>query len=486
MNPMGNDPDACRRIADAIAEGRFLEDPALWRPHVETCAACRTSVEGLFALRERVRLAGLESPVVEPRPSREGALAIALAFRQHRHERTIRNVSAGILLLLAASIGFFVVRRAPPEASETAFAYARRLNAMIVPASGSPDHERLARDAAARAEFLAALDHPSSCVRRTALYGLLNSRIPVDPARLEKVLTEFHEDLEIPVETASVSDDGRAVADALRGQRAATVLSALIGLDVTPETGVPRVRSEVVASFLSDPEPPIRRQALIALRADARYVPDATVERLMRGDPDREVAVFAADLLVLRRGEEGASLVVDRLRKAPDPVIERMLVSALAPTRVGLELAHERVADPTTDPALALAQAITLYDRAPKHEFAPPEAVIDRALHAPTRLSFEALAYLCIKANWTMYRARLQAMWRGLSREDRDYGGRDLVAWDLTGVADEARLTLALDICEADRSSQERAAVVTMSTNPSALIRQRAERLLASWPEKPR
>lgn len=484
MNPMGNDPDACRRIADAIAEGRFLEDPALWRPHVETCAACRTSVEGLFALRERVRLAGLESPVVEPRPSREGALAIALAFRQHRHERTIRNVSAGILLLLAASIGFFVVRRAPPEASETAFAYARRLNAIVFPTPGHPDYDRLARDAAARAEFFAALDHPSSWVRRTALSGLLLSRVPVDPARLEKVLTEFHEDLEVPVETASVSDDGRAVADALRRQRTETLFSALVGLDVTPTPGVPRVRSEVVVPFLSEPEPQIRQLALMALRADARYVPDATVERLMRSDPDREVAVAAADLIVLRRGEEGAVLVVDRLRKAPDEAIERMLVPTLEPTRAGLELARERVAEPTTDPAIALAHATTLLRRAPGHAISPPEAAIERALRAPTRLSFEALVLLVREANWAAYRSRVQEMWRGLSRADREYGGDALVAWDLKAGADDARVAQMLDVCEADRTSRGRAAVVKMATSSNPAIRERAERLLASWPAR--
>ena len=44
--------DWCERLAVAIGDGRFLEDTGFWRPHVESCEACRRSVSGLFALRE--------------------------------------------------------------------------------------------------------------------------------------------------------------------------------------------------------------------------------------------------------------------------------------------------------------------------------------------------------------------------------------------------------------------------------------------------
>ena len=85
MKPIG-DESWCLRLEEAVLEGRFLEDPGFWRPHVEQCSTCREVVEGVFLLRDSIGRARMDDDLTETAPL-DGDRVIAGALGRHRAER---------------------------------------------------------------------------------------------------------------------------------------------------------------------------------------------------------------------------------------------------------------------------------------------------------------------------------------------------------------------------------------------------------------
>ena len=119
--------DRCERLAGAIADGRYLEDPDVWREHVEDCASCRELVQGLLALRVRIESASLQAREESASPETGEAL-ITEAFRRYRRRRNVEGLSLGIVLLLGLALGLTFLLRDSSSVGETdPIAYAARL-----------------------------------------------------------------------------------------------------------------------------------------------------------------------------------------------------------------------------------------------------------------------------------------------------------------------------------------------------------------------
>lgn len=472
---MNADRELCERVASAVADGRFLEDPALWRAHVETCDVCRPLVEGLFTLRTHVERASLE---VVPAPASSSG-EVQRAFRRYRRGRWNRGLAVGCAAALAATAVFLAVSPAkPPPVAESPAEYANRLLRRVFPVSGPADTALLRNDAAARAEYVRALDHPSSVVRRVALQALVFSSVEVDAARLSRALLEFREDLQVPLSVAAASSGEREVASALNARRGQTVQTALTAALIQSSQGKPSIHADSVAQFLGDSDPILRAGALAALAADPSYVPGEDVVAMMRTDPDVTVRAEAVACLVLRSGDAGAEQVVGRLTEHPDPELEIRVAPLLGRRPLALPLARLRVADPKTPIELALAYALVIVRSGDR---AVPEALVEAAFKTPGADALRGLALLASQGDWTTLRSRLQDAWRRAPAADAADAGLLLARWDVAGT-DPARLHLALDICEAQRGAQAKRLVQLVAKTVTKDVRERAEALLASWP----
>src|SRR4029077_13159335 len=107
--------------------------------------------------------------------------------------RRRRTFGACVALVVLASGAFFLSRGAP-RVSTDPVAYARHLHEAVFPRGSAPRYDLLKKDAALRSEYLTALDHRSSVVRRSALNALLQSGVEVDRERLEGILVNARED----------------------------------------------------------------------------------------------------------------------------------------------------------------------------------------------------------------------------------------------------------------------------------------------------
>lgn len=470
--------DWCERLATAVADGRYLERPDAWRDHVEGCPACRELVQGLSALRERIEQAASQ---VHDRgaPRESGEQLIAEAFRRYRRGVRIKGVSLGIVLLVGLGLGvvFWRTGSRTPEAVDPVV-YATRLHDRVFRA-GRPDYDLLKRDEGLRREYLAALDHESSLVRRTAMHALTWSGIDLEPARLEAVLTTWDEDLEAPLELAATSRGTKHLQDELARRRDVTLHTLISGAYVQAVRSAGRLDAAVLEPFIDHPYDANRSTALRALAADPTYRPGGRVARRLRVDEVDDVRKAAAMLLVERGGEAGIEIVMDYLRSGQDWTSEGTLLPRLRAHPDMLALSRERIADAEVPPQIALHHLRLLCRAGEVTE--PPVELVERALAADDPEAWASLACVAGEQDLISARVPLQACWQrcppGTARSSL---ARHLVDWDVA-CQDEERLGLALDILETDRDERLRAHAVTLAKSDLPSIRDRAQNLLSSW-----
>jgi hypothetical protein len=484
----GQHGDWCERLAGAIADGRYLEDPVIWRDHVESCAPCAELVQGLVVLRERIdRVASRVR--AESLPTAGSEVLIAEAFRRYRRARRVKGLSLGLVLLVGAALGLAFAWRGAPSPERTApdrtdaVAYANHLEERVFRGS-NPDYDLLKRDERLREEYLAALDHESSLVRRTALHALTFSGVEMDAARLTDVLTSWNENLEAPVQVAALAEGRRHLEDALARRRDDTLTRVLGGAYVQAAQGGARLDAALVESFVDYPAATVRSYALRALGQDPTYRPGERIVRRWREDEDAEVRKAAAALLVDRLGDDGVDLVVDRLRAVSDWQVEGHVLVTLGERPSVLALARERIRDPQVPPQLALHHLRHLARASEVVE--PPAGLLERALADEDPWTWSVLARVAAERDLRALRSDLQERWTisppGAARTSLAHY---LVSWDCT-CPSEARQLLALDILEAERDGglhdeALRGHVETLSGSALLSVRARAQNLLSNW-----
>lgn len=476
MNTTTSKGDWCERVAAAIADGRFLEDPGLYRPHVEACPECRSRVEGLFVLREHLGKASLEAPAGEAAPF-DAKDVVGTAIRRYRRYRVVRDGTVGLVVLLGLGVGAFLWTRRSPPAEPDGIAYAKHLSETVFPKGRPPRTDLLGRDAALRGEYLKALDHPVSLVRRTALDALTMSEVTIDRARLESILLHAREDLETPIEVASSGDGLREIADALETRRVATLRSVLVAAGIQATTGA-AVPSRLLAPLLSHPDVEVRRLSLIALNGDVSFRPGTEVERLAWDESDFELRAVACVCLLDHLGEQAATRIVAHLRRSPDPRFEERVLPHLGkfPSAL-LDLSKERLASETTPARLALAHARVLWRSGLKE---PPPRLVERAIADPATDTVALFAQIAAEADWMQYRAALGERWQTAPRASRQVLAAALVLWDEQSQ-DVRRLQMALDICETDRDDALlKPALERMAKSAIPAVGARAREILAS------
>jgi hypothetical protein len=468
----------CERLTDAIADGRFLEAPDFWRPHVRRCEPCRHRVEGLLLLRAKIRAAAAAAPM-SALPSSDGAMRRAFV-RFHAHRRK-RRVALCVVAAVAAAVGAFALwRRKPPTGVEVApIAYAEQLHRVVFPGGGRTEYHRLKDDFALRTEFVRALDHPSSLVRRSALVGLTSSGIDVDPDRLMRALSQWREDLEMPLALATLNADDRALRDALEARRTATIRSVIQAAHAQASRRGAQVPFAALVPWLSDPKEEIRLVVLSALELDSTYKPGREVWALLQHDSSPMVRAAAARCLMRRLGQAGTESVVDHLRESRDYSLEDHLLPSLTGVAAVASLSRARVASSETPVRTALWHALLL---ARSGERSPPEHLIASAFRDGSGDVLQVLASVSAEANWTTYRLPLQKAWSTLPMDvDRWSVGAALVPWDIQS-GEVPRLRLALDVIAEDRYPAHRAQLRQLMTHNDSTIRARAQEVDSDWP----
>ena len=330
MNDRVEQTEWCERVRAAIVAGHILEDPGYWRPHVEKCATCRPRVEGLLTLRRLMERASQEAPVRVVTPEHDARMLRGVFERFHRRRRHQRLAGLFAVLLAAGAGTFALVRsRTGAETSRDPVAYAMDLNRRVFPPSRRHDPDLLKKDPELRAEYVRALDNPSSLVRRTALTALAMSGVEVDATKLETVIRDWSETLDTPIELASVSDGEAMIREALAVRRTATLRAVLLGALVQAGKGEARVSSAALVGLLRDSDAEVRRVTLMALANDPSFAPGEKIRSAFVGDPDVGVRTQAAACMITRGGPSGSSAVVARLRATQDFEVEASCVPLL-------------------------------------------------------------------------------------------------------------------------------------------------------------
>lgn len=509
-----NEGTWCERLAEAITDGRFLEDPGFWRPHVEACTVCRSSVEGLFALRERLDDAALETSAAGPTGEDAGG-PVGVAYARFRSDVRRRGVILGLGALLLVGGGFVAWERgktAPQPgpasrleahagswsqaAGESDPAYAVRLwqGVFHAQAGGRSDLARLGRDDAMRAAYLAALEHGSTDVRREAVAALTASRIPLGPGYLETYLQAYEQNLVGTVDVAGAGPEATAhVAARRQAFQDAKVESVLRALAYRADTGPgPQAPAHLILPYLNASAEGVRLAALEVLEADPDYVAGPEIQRALGEAPEPLVRQAAARVLTRRGGTAGIEALARHYRTARrfDEEGDSAVVQALVQHPEGRALAAERLADPQVPTEVAWRYAIYLADVARPLE--APAALVERTLAEPQPAAVYYMALAARKADWRALRPGLQAVWRAHALAwvaqhatiVRSLRGA-LLAWD-EAVGGEDALTLALEVCESpavEVQAGSRVAFLRRAvTSAWPSIRERAQRLLDQLP----
>ena len=475
----GRNGDWCGRLASAVADGRYLEEPDVWREHLAGCPSCRELVGGLETLRQRIdRAAARVREQVDAPP--DGEALIAEAFRRYRSARRVRGLSLGVVVLIGLALGIvFLARGSSAPQSHDPAARARRLHDRVFGLDAAPDYGLLQRDEALRSEYLAALDDESSLVRRTALQALMYSGVELDPQRLTEILTTWDEDLEAPLEVAAQGPGGRHLEDALARRRDETLEHVLSGAHVQAAQGGARLDAQVIEPFVDHPRHSIRTVALRALSQDPTYRPGERIARRLTVEADVEARKAAAWLLLDRLGAEGVEIVLERLRADSDWGLEGVVLYRLGSGPAALAFSRERIGDPSIPVQLALHHQRRMHLEGDAS--APPQALLDRALQDEDPRTWVILARIASEQDLGDLRTTLQTRWKDCPEGPvRTSLGRYLVLWDCEGT-DESRLHLALDILEAGRDPRLRAQVEKLAASDLPSVRERAQNLLSDW-----
>lgn len=276
----------------------------------------------------------------EPGPGQSPAVAIGAAmgsFRRRRRRRIATLATAGVLMLGAGGLWLARPEATEPTAIESAdaVAYGNDLYERVMGRRDAPetrDLDYLKRDAEARAEYLAALDHPSSFVRRVAISTLGWSGVEVPPETMVRILTTYREDLERPLELAGVGDAGRYVATALERRRSATIREVLTTSFLLAAQGKAHIDAEHVLPWLSHEDASVRIMALEALVFNEAYRPGEVIWTMLREDEDLEVRKSALEVLEERLDSEAHPRLLAYFRGMDDPDMEPVVIHALRDT----------------------------------------------------------------------------------------------------------------------------------------------------------
>lgn len=478
---------ACDRFEAALAHEGPQPD-AGWAAHVAGCTTCRELAELDARLNARLRSVEPEDgrPELEgDRPRRLVAQAFATLERRNKRRRAaLIGTGLAAALVAGVTLGRTGARGTADEGD--ALSQAAALLAGVLPPGGAPRPARLQEDPDLVARCQVAVREGRGVVRRAALTVLGLGKVDLDSKTLEEVLRTWNEELESTVAVASAGGNARFVAEALDLRRTATLQEALRAAWWQASRGRGCVASGVVLPFLAAPDAGVRQQALLALAADDGFAPTEAVKALLR-DRSEPVAVrqAAAECLLRRAGEAGASLVVASLQGESAEELERACLHSLLPTAAGRAFARERITDPAAPLGLALLHARHLGRDA---GLVVGERLLAGVLASGSLDHAAALVEACRSAHWDGLRGALQQLWtqRRADWKQRDAQGTELVVRTLVQWDDESgdprRWEQALEVCEQMSDILDRRTRAFLerleATAPDAGMRARAARVL--------
>ncbi len=380
-------------------------------------------------------LGGASSGAADDLAPRDAGEAMGSAFGSFRQTRRRRLTAVSAVVLLVGLGGLFYARTQPtsPTAVDKTdpVAYANYLYKRIVPKEGDSnywDRELLKRDAEARAEYVAALDHPNTIVRRTALFGLDASGVPIPDQSLRTLLIEHREDLSTPLLVASGGSMRRAVTEAIERSRLATLQRVLGTMWTQASRGELEIAPDVITPFLSHETAGVRMTALNTLSFLPSYRPDAEIERLMRADPDRTVRLAATDVMSKRGGARGIARIYALLRNLKYPEDERVLLYNVRETAGFDAFALERLDAPDVSLQVKLQYALHL---ARAGDGAPADKLMRRAFAGSDANEVLSALTVCTTLKRDDLRPIVVAAWERLAPEERSHVSRSLAIWDL-------------------------------------------------------
>ena len=381
-------------------------------------------------------------------PSSEVAIAAALGtFRQQRRRR-VAAASLACLLLVGAGIWIARTGDETPAHVETADAirYGNALYRRVMGSAEDPDGgdlDYLKRDGAARAEYLAALDHPSSFVRRVAMTALSYSGVEIPADVLLRMLVEHREDLERPLALASVGDAGRYVAEALERRRLATIRDALEASSYLAAGGHERLPVDAVEPWLEHEDASVRSFALGALAEDPGYEAGERVFALLRADPDAQVRTAALHAIQARGGTDGARRLLAHARTMDDPSLEPAVLHALRSTPGVEAMVRARLASGVADAGSRMAHARLLLQAG---DPSAAERLVPAVLQDGPPAAVEIAAQLVVAMDRADLRPAVVARRGDLGAAIRRRVALALFRWDIAATElDEARVARVLD-----------------------------------------
>lgn len=476
----------CRRLEEAVLDGRLGEDPALWSHHYERCDRCRATVEGYLILRRLVEMSRTPTPPAAPShqgPVLEPPASLLAAFDRARRRRQRQRASLATLAILLLAVGAWALLRsgqgpaeAPAEAPPEAIVYARQLFDRLNPPGAPSQVMRLSREPELEREYLAALRHPSSVVRRIAFMQLAQASRPVPAEETRRLLAEAQPTLERPVELAAAGDVARQVGEALERGRANLLRSVLEGLRLAPDDPAARVPASVLLPYVADPDARVREAALLALGRDPTFKPGVEVQRLLASDPEPVVRREAAGLIASRGGEAGRAFLVEHFSTRSDPEVEAWAADVLGDGPAAKALSRRRLADATCPTGLALAHALHLVRAG---EPVDPDRSLDRWLASGDE-DAAMLSYVASEAGWDRHRPRLQERWRAARGQGRQGMGASLARWD-AGSKDPSRRPWLFEILEDGRNPALRDVLQSLQEHADPEVRARADEIARRW-----
>jgi hypothetical protein len=473
----------CRRLAAAIVEGRFLEDPEGWRDHYATCATCSKTVEGYLMLRRLIEIAD-PPPATPPQPVAAGVVVRELESRRQRGLRMTRAAwGAGLGCVAVAAV--LLLRPGPeqptpaptPQAQSGTEPTSASLYALLRGPDGRRNYAQLKTDAALRERFLVALEAEDLGVRRVALMALslagCGSDVP--RAQIDRHLREL---MLTPDQVRTrFGDGGTEVAKAFEDKRAETLI-ALASLRGPAEEGSPPLLSrETLFALAQDPAPVVRLLALTGLREHGVRAGDERLWALWRDDPDIRARRLTGAILLLDAGPEVHGRMVASFRERPDPELEGSAVADLTPSPEAVDLAQARLADPKTPIVLALAYVELLGRAGVPYERGP---LVARALASPLPAKYWGLAHYARAGRWLECRAPLQERWRSTPAKARGSLGVTLLLWDMDRPT-EVDLDATFEILEDGETPAGKDAIKVLLEHADPEVRARASTIAAGW-----
>lgn len=470
----------CRRLGDALVDGRFLEDPSLWEEHRRNCADCDVRVRGLLHLRALIDESRSESSSIDSSPA-DAAPAVVLArvterLRRHRGRRRIQwMVGIGLAMGLGATELLRTPKGVDSTTAETQGSMARQLLDRIVRSDGTLDFGQVATDSRFEAECRAALTSPAPSDRQVAFMILALGRRPLDAEVTARLLRDARPHLDRPIELASEGASAELMAAALAEGRTATLVTVLGALPGTLIGGGESTSPEVIEPFLRDASAEVRKLAIVALGFHPKYRPTELLWTVLRSDPATDVRAAAAVLLV-RSG--AAERVAAHFSDVQDYAAEEFVATTLGFGPRAQVLGYGRVADSRTPLRLGLRHALRLlrahlpFDRS---------RLLVRAFAATDHAADDLLTECAAAGDWAELRLALQERWRtspaGYARERVAAG---LASWDVrSGVL--GRFALALELLEQDMSQSAIETAVALRGAADLSISRRAAAVLESW-----